>query len=130
MKNFNRRSFLSGSFFFSIAALVTGRSALAQNMRAKKGATPAVAGPTLIDPKDPLAVSLNYVTDKSKVSKDKQKDASAKGTPFADQRCNNCSFYANNAEKDVAGKKAAGCTVLANKLVVADAWCMSWNKKT
>ncbi|MBX9768527.1 MAG: high-potential iron-sulfur protein [Bdellovibrionales bacterium] len=29
----------------------------------------------------------------------------------------------------MGGKKAAPCSVMANKFVSADAWCLSWNKK-
>ena len=129
MKGFNRRSFLAGGLVFSTFSLLFGRSALAQKMREKKGAASADQGPQLVDPKDPVAASLGYAPDRTKVSKDKQKEAAAKGTPFAEQKCLNCSFYTVAGEKDIGGKKAAPCTVMANKFVASDAWCLSWNKK-
>ncbi|MNK01162.1 High-potential iron-sulfur protein [compost metagenome] len=117
----NRRGFFSAAAQIAGVTLVApaflsavlGQSAQAQEKR--RGAAPAGGGIPLVDPKDSVAKAVKYVEDYKKVP-------DAKGN-----HCKNCGFYVQKEAR--AGKEAGACTIFAGKLVLADAWCASWNKK-
>jgi hypothetical protein len=68
----------------------------------------ASAAPAAVDPNDPTAKALRYVTQSSK----------------PDQKCGGCSQFQGKA-----GDAQGPCTVFAGKTVVATGWCMSWVMK-
>jgi hypothetical protein len=78
----------------------------------------ADAALTPLDPSDPMAKSLHYLGDSSKV------DASANPTHKADQTCANCSQYQGKA-----ASASGGCNLFAGKSVSAKGWCNAWAKK-
>ena len=71
-----------------------------------------------LDPKDPTAQALGFVTDATKV------DAAANTTYKPTQKCSNCAQYQGKAG-DVNG----GCTIFAGKSVPAAGWCKVWAQK-
>jgi hypothetical protein len=76
----------------------------------------ADAGP--VDPKDPTAVQLGYVTDATKADK-------AKFPKYAaGQDCSTCGLY-----QGAAGSSQGPCPIYQNKIVQAKAWCSAWVKK-
>ncbi len=73
---------------------------------------------TLVDEKDPAAVSLGYVADAAKVNK-------AKYTSYAaGQRCGTCALY-----QGAANSAAGPCPIFAGKQVASKAWCSAYTKK-
>jgi len=72
----------------------------------------------LLNPTDPQARALGYVTDASSADKGKY----PKYEPG--QHCGNCQFY--QAEPSAA---QAPCLIFAGKQVPQQAWCASWLKK-
>jgi High potential iron-sulfur protein len=78
----------------------------------------AAAGLTPLDPSDPLAKSLNFTTDASKV------DASANPTYKPTQKCANCAQYQGKA-----GEATAACTIFAGHTVPQGGWCKVWAQK-
>lgn len=118
----NRRGFFStmakitGAAVIAPAVLSTvfSSSAMAQK---KRGGAPAAAtgGMPMVDPNDSVAKAVKYV-------EDAKKSADSKGN-----KCSNCGFYAKKEMQN--GKEVGTCTIFAGKLVYADAWCASWNKK-
>jgi hypothetical protein len=76
------------------------------------------ASPTPLDPSDPLAKSLNFVTDASKVN------ATANPTYKSTQRCGNCAQFQGKA-----GDTAAPCTIFAGHTVPQGGWCKVWAAK-
>jgi hypothetical protein len=68
----------------------------------------AIAAPTALDPGDPTAKTLGYVTKSAK----------------PDQQCDNCSQFQGKS-----GDAQGGCTIFPDKSVAAGGWCMSWVKK-
>jgi hypothetical protein len=120
----NRRGFFSsaakiaGAAFVAPALLnaVLGQSAQAQEKR--RGAAPAAGGgggAPLVDANDPVSKAVKY-------TEDHKKAADAKGNS-----CANCGFYKKTEVR--GGKEVGTCTIFAGKVVLADAWCASWNKK-
>ncbi|WP_413581705.1 high-potential iron-sulfur protein [Bdellovibrio sp. HCB288] len=93
---------------------VFGSEAHAQK---KRGAAPEAApaaksgGMPFVDPNDSVAKAVKYVEDHKKAPE-------AKGN-----HCVTCGFY---GKKDAT---SGTCTIFAGKLVHADGWCASWNKK-
>jgi High potential iron-sulfur protein len=84
----------------------------------------APKGPTILDPKDPAAVALGYITDSAVIEKlgDAQKakyKAYVKGS-----ECSKCALY-----QGAAGKPSGGCGIFPNKLVLSSGWCSAFNKK-
>ena len=73
---------------------------------------------TPLDPSDPLAKSLNFVTDASNV------DASANPTYKSGQKCSTCAQYQGKA-----GEATAGCTIFAGHSVPGGGWCKVWAQK-
>ncbi len=71
-----------------------------------------------LDPKDPTAQALGFVTDASKV------DAAANATYKPTQKCDNCAQYLGKP-----GDATAGCNIFAGKSVPAGGWCKVWAAK-
>lgn len=86
---------------------------------AAPAAEPAAAGPLpALDPKDPQAVALGYVTDASTLDP-------SKNPPFAPGRhCANCVQF-----KGAATDAQAPCGIFAGKSVAAAGWCKVWAPK-
>jgi hypothetical protein len=78
----------------------------------------AAAALPALDPKDPTAMALGFVTDASKV------DAAANATYKPTQKCSNCAQYQGKA-----GDATAGCNIFAGKSVPAGGWCKVWAAK-
>ena len=76
------------------------------------------ASPTPLDPSDPLAKSLNFVTDASKVN------ATANPTYKSTQKCGNCAQFQGKS-----GDAAAPCTIFAGHTVPQSGWCKVWAQK-
>ncbi len=71
-----------------------------------------------LDPKDPTAQALGFVTDATKV------DAKANATYKPDQKCSTCAQYQGKASD-----ATAGCNIFAGKSVPAAGWCKVWAQK-
>ena len=76
------------------------------------------AAPPALDPKDPTALALGFVTDASKV------DAAANPTFKPTQKCGSCLQYQGKATD-----ATAACTIFAGKGVPAGGWCKVWAQK-
>lgn len=76
------------------------------------------AGLPPLDPKDPTAQALGFVTDSTKV------DAAANSTYKPTQKCGNCAQYQGKA-----GDASAACNIFAGKSVPAGGWCKVWAAK-
>jgi hypothetical protein len=78
------------------------------------------AAPALppLDPKDPTATALGFVTDASKV------DAAANATFKPNQKCSTCAQFQGKP-----GDATAACTIFAGKSVPAGGWCKVWAAK-
>lgn len=108
----SRRNFVLKGLGLLATASLLPKTILAQT------ATPP---PPIVDEKEPLAVSLGYHKDASKVDTKKwTKRAAADGKT---QLCKNCQLYA--ADKDGKGK----CTLFQMRLVSENGWCNGWVKK-
>ena len=81
------------------------------------GTAGAAALPPL-DPKDPTAQALGFVTDASKV------DATANPTFKPSQKCSTCAQYQGKASD-----ATAGCNIFSGKSVPAGGWCKVWAQK-
>jgi hypothetical protein len=108
--NISRRTLIQGGLLAGalLPALgLVGRAALA-------------AGAELppLDPNDPTAKALGYVTDTSKV------DAAANPTHKATQKCGTCAQFQGKA-----GEARGGCNVFAGHSVGAGGWCKVWAQK-
>jgi hypothetical protein len=79
----------------------------------------AVAQTTPLDPNDPTAKSLNFVTDASKV------DTAANPTYKAGQKCGTCAQFTGKA-----GAATGGCNIFVGHTVPATGWCKVWAQKT
>jgi hypothetical protein len=76
------------------------------------------AGLTPLDPADPTAKSLNFVTDGSKV------DPKANPTYKPTQKCASCAQYQGKP-----GDSSGGCNIFAGHSVPANGWCKAWVQK-
>ena len=76
------------------------------------------AGLPPLDPKDPTAQALGFVTDATKV------DAAANSTYKAGQKCGNCAQFQGKASD-----ASAGCNIFAGKSVPTAGWCKVWAQK-
>jgi hypothetical protein len=76
------------------------------------------AGLPPLDPKDPTAQALGFVTDASKV------DGAANPTFKPTQKCSNCAQYQGKPTDPTAG-----CNIFAGKSVPAGGWCKVWAQK-
>lgn len=81
-------------------------------------ASTAAAGLPPLDPKDPTAQALGFVTDATKV------DAAANATYKPTQKCSNCAQFQGKA-----GDATAGCLIFVGKSVPAGGWCKVWAQK-
>jgi hypothetical protein len=82
------------------------------------GNTAYAAAMTPLDPNDPTAKALGFVTDASKVS------ASANPTFKPNQKCNTCAQYQGKLSDPTAG-----CNIFAGHSVPAEGWCKVWAQK-
>ncbi len=82
------------------------------NKRADAAALPA------LDPSDPTAKALGFVTDAGKV------DAAANPTYKPNQKCAVCAQYQGKA-----GDASGACNIFAGKSVPAGGWCKVWVQK-
>jgi hypothetical protein len=81
-----------------------------------KGAIAADAA--AVDPKDPQAAALGYVTDATKADK-------AKFPKYAaGQACGGCQLYQGKP-----GDATGGCAIFAGKKVSSKGWCSAYMKK-
>ena len=71
-----------------------------------------------LDPKEPQAAALGYVTDATKADKTKFPKYAA------GQTCGNCQLYQGKA-----GDLSGGCALFPGKNVAAKGWCSAWVKK-
>ena len=71
-----------------------------------------------LDPKDPTAQALGFVTYASKV------DATANPTFKPNQKCVTCAQFQGKA-----GDASAGCNIFSGKSVPAGGWCKVWAQK-
>jgi hypothetical protein len=71
-----------------------------------------------LDPADPTAKALAFVTDATKV------DAASNPTYKAGQKCSTCAQYQGKATD-----ATAGCTIFAGHSVPAAGWCKVWAQK-
>ena len=78
----------------------------------------ADAAMTPLDPNDPTAKALGFVTDASKV------DAKTEATFKPNQKCSTCAQYQGKA-----GDATAGCNIFAGHTVPAGGWCKVWAQK-
>lgn len=119
----NRRGFFTavakivGVAAVAPAALSAVFSSEAKAQEKKRGSAPAAAGGAMpmVDPNDAVAKAVKYV-------EDFKKSPDAKGN-----HCATCGFYVKKEVK--AGKEVGTCTIFAGKLVYANGYCGSWNKK-
>ncbi len=84
------------------------------------GGTAAAAGAELppLDPNDPTAKALGFVTDTTKV------DAAANPTHKPTQKCSTCAQFQGKA-----GDARGGCNVFTGHSVAAGGWCKVWAQK-
>lgn len=104
----SRRAMIKASLIAGVVVPVLGLT--------PQGAEAAELVP--LDPADPLAKSLNFVNDSSKV------DARANPTYKPMQTCGNCAQYQGKA-----GEARAGCSIFAGHSVPASGWCKVWAQK-
>ena len=71
-----------------------------------------------MDPNDPTAKGLGFVTDGSKVS------VAANPTYKATQKCSNCIQFQGKA-----GDATGGCNIFAGHSVPAGGWCRVWAQR-
>lgn len=115
----NRRNFFGqllqlGGAFIALPVLLKSPMAYAEQSRGAKPTTGGAAMP-MVDVKDPVASAVKYF-------EDAKKSPDSKGN-----KCATCGFY---AKKEMHGGKEAGtCTIFQGKLVYANGFCNSWNKK-
>jgi hypothetical protein len=83
------------------------------------GNTAGAQTPTPLDPNDPTAKALNFVTDASKV------DAAANPTYKAGQKCGTCAQFTGKA-----GAASGGCNIFVGHTVPAGGWCKVWAQKS
>jgi hypothetical protein len=78
----------------------------------------AAAGLPPLDPSDPTATALGFVTDASKV------DSKTHPTFKAGQKCGTCAQFQGKA-----GDATGACTIFAGKSVPQGGWCQVWAQK-
>lgn len=96
-------------FFMQLAA---GTSALAATHAMAQAAAP------MVSETDPVAASLGYAADSTKV------DAKKYPRHSSEQMCSNCQLFGGKA-KETAGS----CPLFAGKQVTAKGWCSTYVKK-
>lgn len=78
----------------------------------------AAADLPALQPDDPTAMALGFVSDTSKVN------ATVNPTHTAEQKCINCAQFVGKA-----GDARGGCNIFPGKSVPAGGWCKVWAKK-
>lgn len=78
----------------------------------------SAAGLPPLDPSDPTAKSLGFVTDTTKV------DAGANPTHKATQMCGTCAQFQGKT-----GDATGGCNIFAGHSVPSGGWCKVWAQK-
>jgi hypothetical protein len=76
------------------------------------------AGLPPLDPNDPTAKALGFVTDSTKV------DATTNPTHKAGQKCGICAQFQGKA-----GDASGGCNIFAGHSVPEGGWCRVWAQK-
>ncbi len=76
------------------------------------------AGLPPLDPSDPTATALGFVTDSTKVN------AAANPTHQAGQKCGTCAQFQGKP-----GDASGGCNIFVGKSVPAGGWCKVWAAK-
>jgi len=104
----SRRALVKGGL--AAGALVPAFGFLANNVSA--------AGLPPLDPSDPTAKSLGFVTDTTKVVD------SANPTHKTTQRCGTCAQFQGKP-----GDASGGCNIFAGHSVPATGWCKVWAQK-
>lgn len=82
------------------------------------GSAAEAAGLPPLDPKDPTAAALGFMTDATKV------DAAANPTYKKNQKCSTCAQYQGKPTDS-----SAGCNIFAGHSVPAGGWCKVWAQK-
>jgi hypothetical protein len=80
--------------------------------------TAAAAELTPLDPNDPMAKSLGFVNDTTKV------DAAANPTHKSTQKCGTCAQFQGKA-----GDARGGCNIFVGHTVPQGGWCKVWAQK-
>ncbi len=80
--------------------------------------TASAAGLPALDPSDPTAQALGFVTDAGKV------DAKANTTYKPNQKCGTCAQFLGKP-----GDASGGCNIFAGKSVPVGGWCKVWAQK-
>jgi hypothetical protein len=78
----------------------------------------AAAGLPALDPSDPTAKALGFVTDSTKV------DAAANPTHKPTQKCGTCAQFQGKA-----GDASGGCNIFVGHSVPQGGWCKVWAAK-
>jgi hypothetical protein len=107
-RKLSRRSMIKGGL---IAGAILPMAGL-MSRHARAAALPP------LDPSDPTAKALGFVTDASKV------DAKAYPTFKPSQKCGTCAQFQGKA-----GDATAACTIFAGKSVPQGGWCQVWAQK-
>ena len=107
-QKFSRRAIVKGGL--AAGALVPAFGFLANSGYA--------AGLPPLDPSDPTAKSLGFVTDTTKV------DASANPTHKPTQMCGTCAQFQGKP-----GDASGGCNIFAGHSVPKGGWCKVWAQK-
>jgi len=82
------------------------------------GNTASAAALPALDPTDPTAKALGFVTDATKVN------AAANPTFKPTQKCSTCAQFQGKA-----GDATGGCNIFAGHSVPAGGWCKVWAQK-
>lgn len=121
----NRRDFLKSSGIAAILAVISAKFFAPVIAFAKDENKAAAAPANLVKPSEPMATSLGYVEDASKV--DSKKWAKRAGPAGAKQFCYNCQFYQADPAK-AKTTDAAACTIFGGKSVKGKGWCNTWTQ--
>jgi hypothetical protein len=106
---YSRRAIIRGGLI--AGALIPAASLVGHSAR-------AAALPPL-DPNDPTAKALGFISDAGKV------DAAANPTFKPAQKCGTCAQFQGKP-----GDATAGCNIFAGKSVPVGGWCKVWVQKT
>jgi High potential iron-sulfur protein len=108
MQNISRRAIVKGGL---IAGALVPAFGLIGN-RADAAGLPA------LDPSDPTAKALGFITDAAKV------DVSTNATYKPNQKCGTCAQFQGKASD-----ATAGCNIFAGHSVPVGGWCKVWAQK-
>lgn len=130
--NGSRRSFFSTLFKTAAVVSLLPGWAVAERRRAPRGggAAAGAAGSANLPwakATDAGPSAVNYHASYKDVKEAKHKIERSKVAFGPQQVCSTCTLYTAAGKKD--SKDAGKCTLFANALVPADAWCSSWTKK-